>query len=644
MAKTRKKNYRPTDEEKKAIDLVVKGIAECRRWHEPFARKVEKRYDAWRGMSIENAPATWRSNVQQPLLINIVEGMLSSMEDGNPTWDVYGRLLPGMSYAEALAQSENAEFAKYLLQHQMRIDEFAAKQSPFMLQDLIAGFTVARVSWVREQAVHRYHEEEPGMVYDEAGGTLGITDILEEYEEDIFIRDDPSFQPRDLRDWMYPESAVSIDAAPYIIDRTFVSYKTLLKMEALGIYKNVEFIKETRHDSTRAGADIVADREQRLRNVDRTRGLVEVIEYWTDEQVVTVANRTICLRVAPNPHWHGKKPFVNTSAIPDMFQIPGVSIIEGLAQMQEMVWTLQNTRLDAARMAANLIKVIRGDVENSDDFEWAPNADWFVRNIDDVKLLEIPTDVLRATLESEALLKGDIQGVMGGLPATGGTAASRALDQNTATGISIVTNIAQAVLARRKQMYARTFAKVGGMFLSLDQQMLKEERLVEIFDSPGSASRFLEIAPRQIKGFFDVEVRWEDDSLMRQERRAESGTLLTQAVQFGGASAQMGVKLNVKKFWERHLIAFGVRDVQSYFLDDAAPSQLAPPEGAAANGAGTPPQLESLMEQMEGGLDPGGITNPELAAGPMSPSSAVSMSPAAPMQRALAGVGAGRSV
>lgn len=636
MARSRQKVYRPTDEERKAIKLVADGIKECRRWHEPFARKVDKRYDAWRGMSVENVSSTWRSNVQQPLLINIVEGMLSSMEDGNPTWDVTGRVLPGMDYDEALAQADNAEFAQALLQHQMRIDEFASKQAPFMLQDLIAGFTVAKVSWLREQIVHRYHEEEPGLVYDEAGGSIGIADILEEYEEDVFLRDDPTFTPRDLRDWMYPESAVSVDAAPYVIDRTFVTYKTLLKMEALGVYENVEFIKETRHDTTRTSADIVRDREQRLRGVDRTRGLVEVVDYWTDESVFTVANRTVCLRRARNPHWHGRKPFVVCSAIPDMFQIPGVSVIEGLAQMQEMFWTLQNTRLDATRMAANLIKVIRGDVENSDEFEWAPNADWFVRDVNDVRLLEIPTEVLRATLESEGLLKADIQGIMGGLPATGGTAPSSALDQKTATGISIVTNIAQSILARRKQMYARTFAKVGGIFLSLDQQMLKEERLVEIL-GPGAARRLVEVRPAQIKGFFDVDIRWEDDSMLRQERRAESGMLLTQALQFGGPSAQMGVRLNAKKFWERHLTAFGVRDPASYFLEDQQ-SQL--PVAAP----GTAPEAESLMEQMGGGAEPGGVTNEALAAGPTSPSSPVTMSPAAPMQRSLASVGAGRSV
>lgn len=640
MARPRQPAYKPTDEEKKALGLVKEAIAHCRKWHEPFARKLEKRYSAWRGMSEDNAPSTWRSNVQQPLLINIVEGMLASMEDGNPTFDVFGRVLPGMTYEEALAQAENADFAAALLQHQMRIDEFASKQSPFALQDLIGGFTVGRVSWLRQQALRRYLDEEPEMVYDEAGGTTGIANVLDVYEEDVFLRDDPTFEPRDLRDFMYPESATSIDTAPYVIDRTFVTYRTLQKMQQLGIYQNVEFVKDTRHDTTRTSSDTVIEREMKLRNSDRTRGLVEVIDYWTDEQVITLANRSVVLRIAPNPHWHGRKPFVTCSAIPDAFAIPGVSVIEGLAQMQEMAWTLQNTRLDATRMAANLIKVIRGDVENSDDFEWAPNADWFVRDVNDVKLLEIPTDVLRATLESEGLLRGDISGVMGGLPNTGGTTPSNTLDQKTATGMSIVTNIAQAILQRRKQMYARTFGKVGGMFLALDQQYLREDRLVEIIGE-NATRRYLEVRPTDLKGFFDTEVRWLDDSLMRQEKRAESGALLTQAHQFFGPAAQGGVRLNLRKFWERHLDAFGVRDTASYFIEQAPQSQLMDPAGGAPP---TPAGEGTILEQMMGGLPSGGVTNEALAAGPTSPSSPVSLSPVNPEQQLLAMNGSGRAV
>ena len=652
MARQRK--YKPTDEERKALKEVQDCIAEATRWHKTFATKVERRYSAWRGLLPEQNSRTWRSNIHQPLLINVVEGMLSSMEEAEPRWVVSPFALPGMQLQDIVDLSDNAEISAHLLDYQMRLDRFATKQSPFMQQDLIAGFSPAKVHWLKKEKPRRYLDEQPEMVYDDAGGTVDIAMQLDEYEKVDTVRDDPTFEPRDVRDWLLPESATSVEAAPWIIDRTFVTYETLEHMQALGIYKNVEYVKETRVDkdardsavnrsymeTTRQEADIVADREMRLRAVDRTRGLCEIVELWTDMRVVTVANRTVVMRDEPNPLLPGYKPFVVCSAIPDMFQIPGISVVEGLAQMQEMVWTLQNLRLDTTRMAANLITMIRADRETGDDLVWEPNAQWFVTDPNQVKTLDIDPQIATITLQAESLLKGDIQNVMGGLPYTGG-AQSQTVDQKTATGISIITNIAQAILARRKQMYLRCFAEVGRLFLALDQRLIRDTRLVEIL-GPGPQRRFIEVNWRQLQGYFNVEVEIIGDSLMRQERRAESGALVTQAVQSAGVMAQLGQPLNLKRFWEKHLDAYDVHDKETFFAppQQSALQQPQPPQ----QGPGTTTPADTLQQDMTGQLDTGGITNESLAAGPTSPSSPVSMSPSAPAQRALAATGAGQSV
>jgi hypothetical protein len=636
----RKPRYKPTDAEKKAINELKHCIEEARRWHTTFAQKVERRYSAWRGMTADNAPKGWRSNIHQPLLINVVEGMLSSMEEAEPQWKVKPRAVPGMSLEEVVAATTNAEVSQHLLQHQMRVDDFAHKQGAFMQQDLIAGFTPGKISWILEERPHRFLDDPEEMVYDETGGTIDIVNVLDEYEEIKVFRDDPTFEPRDVRDFLYPESATSVDTAPWIVDRTFVHYKTLERMEENGVYKNVRFVKETRHNqdtTTRQGPDVVAEREQRLRNADRTRGLVEICELWTDERVITVANRSVLLRDEPNPFSHGRKPFVVCSAIPDAFQIPGISVIEGLAQMQEMVWTLQNLRLDTTRMAANLITLLRGDVENPDDYEWAPGAQWVVTDPNQVKTLEVDPRISQTTMQAESLLKGDIQNVMGGLPYTGG-AESQTIDQKTATGISIVTNIAQAILARRKQQYLRTFGRIGQHFLALDQQFLREPRLVEIVGEANS-SEYIEVDWKQIRGIFDVNVQMQGDSMMRQERRAESGALLTMALQAAPLMVQMGVPLDLRRFWEKHLEAYDVTDKLTYFAQPS-PSPLQAGGGAP----GTPQGAESLMEDASGQLAIGGQTNAALAAGPTAPSNGASLSGGAAMQQALAKVGSGRSV
>jgi hypothetical protein len=393
--------------------------------------------------------------------------------------------------------------------------------------------------------------------------------------------------------------------------------ETLRKMEAMGVYKDVEFCTTTQVPRLAA-----RQREMKLRNVDRTKGLIEVIEFWTGEDVITIANRKILLRKTTNPFWHGKYPFVVTSALPEAFQVPGVSVIEGLAQMQDMLWTLQNTRMDATRMAANLITLIRGDVDDPDDYEWAPLAQWIVDDPSQVSTLQIDPNISKVTLEAEALLKGDIQNIMGGLPFQGG--ANTNVDQKTATGVSIINSIAQQLLAARKQQYLWAFERVGYQFLSISQQFMRENEVVEI---PGGG--YAEISPLAIQGAFRVKLRAATESFMRQERRSEWQTLLTMALQGAGVSAQLGAKVNIAEFWKALLKSYDVADHIAF----VSPMPTPAPQ-AQVPGMGSPPAPDSSQP---------GVTNPELAAGPMSPSSATSISPVAAQQRMGALTGAGQS-
>jgi hypothetical protein len=644
MADERTPRYDPPDRDKKAIAEVRKCIEEGKRWHNDFAKKVERRYDAWRGLLPENQPAPkgWRSMQHPPYLINIVEGMLSNLEEATTNWLVKPRALPGMTPEEALFASDGAEISSYLLGHQMRVDGFNEKAGPLAHQDLVAGLTVGKVYWLKKNVSRkRYEEGPPELIYDEAGGTIDLANKLDEVEDIVTVRDDPTLEVRDVRDWMYPESATSLESAPWVIDRTYVTYKTLERLEELGVYQNVKYVKETRMDESNAPSDPVKDREMRLRRADRTRGLVEIVELWTDDKVVTLANGAVLMRNVKNPFWHGRKPFVVGSAIPDLFQIPGVSVIEGLASLQEMLWTFQNLRIDATRIAASVITLIRGDVEDPGQYEYAPEAQWIVPDPNAVKPLDLSAvaSAAQATLQSEGLTRGDIQSIMGGLPFTGG-AQSQTQNVDTATGVSIITNIAQAILARRKVQHQRMFGKAGQLFLELDQQFMShdESRLVEVLGEGGSRN-YLAVAGQDIQGVWDVEVEITGESMMREQKRAENQALLQMALQGAGVSAQMGVKLNIRRFWELVLGAHEITDKATFFLEMPA----AAPDQSGAPGAGTPQQTEGILDKMAGAAPGGGITNESLAAGPSSPSSPVSMSPAAPMQRSLARVGAGRS-
>ena len=77
---------------------------------------------------------------------------------------------------------------------------------------------------------------------------------------------------------------------------------------------------------------------------------VELLEYWEDDRVVTIANRAVIIREAKNPFYHGKKPFVHiiNNVVPHEFY--GLGEVEPLERLQHELNAKRNQRLDAVNL------------------------------------------------------------------------------------------------------------------------------------------------------------------------------------------------------------------------------------------------------------------------------------------------------
>jgi hypothetical protein len=310
-----------------------------------------------------------------------------------------------------------------------------------------------------------------------------------------------------------------------------------------------------------------------------------------------------------------------------------------------MLWTLQNQRLDVVRMLANHITLVRSDVDDIESFVYEPNAIWLVEDPGQVGTLPVDPAAGQITLEAEGLLKGDLQNIMGGLPMNTGV-NSQTVDQSTATGVSIITTIAQRLIQARKQHYLWAYAELGRHFLLLYQQFLREDRVVRIVGAEG-AQAYKSISPIEIQGDYDVTIDVTADSLMRQERRAEAQSLMQMSAQVQPIMAQSGAPLNLKAYMEKVLDSYNITDKERYFLPTAAttpgapglpqPGPPGPPGAPGQNGQTGPPGPPG-----PGGPPGMGVTAPGLSAGPLSPSNAFSMSPETAMQRMMALAGSPR--
>jgi hypothetical protein len=191
------------------------------------------------------------------------------------------------------------------------------------------------------------------------------------------------------------------------------------------------------------------------------------------------------------------------------------------------------------------------------------------------------------TIATEQLLKGDLQNIMGGLPMAGGV-SSGTIDQQTATGMNIITGIAQKIIQARKQHYAWAFAQVGEQFLGLMGQMMRKERIIQVVGKSG-AEALMVLNPLDLQGDFDVQVNVLDDVMLQGERRASAQALMQAAA---GVAALTPV--NMKAYMENLLDAYDIRDKPKYFMPDPgtagaaqAPVQTATPSAANTQQAQT---------------------------------------------------------
>lgn len=605
-----------------ALQKVVSCYEEADKYHKNHRAKWEKWYRAYEGLLSPNSDAKdWRSRVHPAYVNDAIESAVANIVESKLRFQVKPRPRDADPNEIAMAV-RGAEAHQRLLSYQLDIDRFGKKQRPFVLQDLICGMTVGKTYWLEQKRQVPGRQMQQVPIHDDVTGEL--LDVRMSYQDMVqtrTMRDDPSFEVVDIRDFFWPESATSVEKSPWFIHRVWMSMDELRSMEERGVYKDVDLVAASGDSSSD-----YTEREQALFAVDRTKGLIPVLEYWTDDRVVTVANCKVLLADRPNPFWHGRKPFVVASATARLFQIPGMSEVYKLAEIQDMIWALMNQRLDNLKFVNNAIALIRSSVMDPDEYEWFPGARWMVDDPSDVQMWQPDTRVAEISLNAESVLKGDLQNVSGGLPFLSG-ASTETVDQNTATGVSIVTSLAQRRIMSRKQAYWDAFDEVQNHWVWLNRQFITQPKLIAVVGRDG-AQAYETVDPRDLEPDVLVSSEPMTESLMRQERRAEKQALLQTAAQAAAAFAATGAPLNLKAFMDEYLRAFDIDDPERFY------SQPAPQPGMGPQGPvpGTP----GFAAPPTG---PGGVTAPQSIDPATSPSNQTSMSPEVFLQRALAGAG-----
>lgn len=580
--------------------------------HRQFVSKVRQRYDAYRGvLDIGSEAAAWTSRQAPKYILQVIETQVANLLDPSPVWRLRAR--PRLDSPEQVERYQNGARAnELLLAEQLECDHYAEKQRSYGLQGLITGLSVKKNSWGYKEATVREQQVIDEPVYFNGIEVSSRPVLRAVAREKVPVRDDPTSEVINVEDFIWHQAAVSLEKCLRVTHRVWYSFDELEELVRLGVYgtkaggESIDPLKESR-DQT--GSLEGRDRELHY-GADRTKDMIEVLECWVDhgQRVVSIANRKVLLADRPNPFWFDRLqhpyPFVVCSAMPDLFVIPGISEVEVMLDIQEMLWSMLNQQIDAQQLMANVITLVRDDVDTR-NFEWAPGEYWSVPDLEALKPLEINPMVGELTTATMQRLKDDLQNIPGASPTLLGQVDP---STQTATEVSLTTSMAQRRMLSKKMQFSWSQRRDGEQWIALNQQFIRDTRMIEILGNDG-AREFEEIRPEMLQGTYSIELAAMDESLMRQERRAEKTALLQtviQALPAFAALAQVNPKIqmpNPQALLDDVFEAYGITgDKARYYTAIAPPAGAMPPpqQGAQppANGAAPAPGGADPMQQL----------------------------------------------
>ena len=555
--------------------------------HEKRCQHFDRMYDIYRAKYPIGTPDPWQSKLRVPYAQQIADTILVNVVNGRPR----AKVTPRTPADEMAAKAMQAA-----LDYAVNEDHLVEKEPLFVQQAVIYGVTAAKNRWIVEKAQQMVRSP---LVTDQ-----GVQYILSPRE--VVVRDGPSFEPWNVYDIWWDPDARDADDAEYVVLRSYVSKDYLLRLElnpddGTGIFQNVRDLIDlgTTQTRTRSTAD---------RSSEKRKNKYELWEVWRKTRnglrVTVIGNKQIVLRDTPWPYLGGRKPIVITQVRPDLFEMAGVSEMELVDHLQQSLHTVQNMRMDNLHLTVMRgITYREGGVTDPNALEIAPRAKWPVQDHDDIKPFNV-TPLPPEAYEEESQLLARMQLITGINPYISGSNMD-SVDQNTATGVTVLSEVASRLLRfKAKMILEKGLQRTYEQWAAMIQQLQDKELWTKVIGDDGQQA-WAAIRPEDVQGQFDIVIEGSEESLSRQQERAEAVALLNAFAPFAGM-------VNIKPVLERVGEAYGMQDLADV-MQPAQPQQpglpAAPSPGALAAptpepntmpaGSGFPPAVGSAI--MSGG-------------------------------------------
>lgn len=523
-----------SDEHRDRLQHCLQRLSNAEELHKRLVPGWLDNYRAFRALATSATPTDkedWQSDVRSPYVAEQVLTMMPRLVEGRPAVDVL-RQDPATPAAVARAQ------ARYL-SHNLWVDQFPMKAARAALHTILFG-----VGWSKQSYLHERRWRD--VVNRQTGKCERVP---------LTIANRPTSSIPHPINALWDPTAETFESARYLIFRTVSTVgqvrakeRKLVRIpdrsqpsgyreEWRGIYSNTEFVK--------GGGRTGQENDARFPNIadvpdepgyvkDMVKGqrveLLEVLDKELD-RVFTVANRSVLLRDQQMPWWHGEIPAACAVTTPDVGTLHGIAEVDWIRPLQEMLWLLENQRLDNTRLQMDMVLLVRDTLMDLDDYQLAPGAKWPVQNMDDVQVLQYGNPQLASFQDIESI-RGRLQAIIGSAFMTGGDSSSMGVNQETASGLLSIIEEGNRRVDFRMNLMRMFYERILQQQLSDAAQFLEDSIFVP--DAQRGADP-IAVSPETLAAKAWVRVTLGSETGLRSLKQQMAAGLLQAASMFKGS-------------------------------------------------------------------------------------------------------------
>lgn len=597
----------------KALNLFQSG----KDHHDRFVQKVDECYDAFDGLlTVDTGADDWTSKLHPPYIKHIINTTLAGLVDDRFAF----RVRPAPRFydpGEYQRVEQGAEAHEILHRCQLKQDNFNEFMRPFVLQNMIAGVTVAKTSWKRETVM----KQSLKLVEDDNG----MPRMVQTDPRKTVVYDGPHTELVDVRDFFWHEAAPCLEKARWVAHRVWMSLEEIRRLGKQGVFQNTA---ELEKKDEAQGEDFDREIERELRS--RTKDMIEVLEIWYQTEngirTCTLGNRRVELVTdRPNPFWHGQYPFTVCTTEPYLFRVAGDSQVAKIKHLQDATHDITNQTIDNLRLINNFMLAVRPELMDAADLKFGPGEILSVEDPQGIQPIKVDPIGAQIALPHLQRLEQQMQNLAGSQPFT--TTSEGQINATTATQAALVTDLASRSIQAQKNQIYMAYGRIGQLRTELNQQFIRVPIMVAEIGLDNE-QEMVKIGPYLLQGDYLFDIDPMAESQMRAERRAEAQGLLQMMMQYAPVAASLAgvgaaTMVNMDEVVRHYLEAHDILDQERFFTHSTPPAPAAPQQ----------------QQQAPGQEGPGGVTAPQSIDPAVSPSNQASISPSQFMQRAMASQG-----